>query len=242
MKSRAFPVFFLASLLGGFSACGDTPPAPSAPILKAHEAGGPVDFPVIEDNLQHDTLLVQVTFDLGAGRFLMVASHIEEQFEGLRLYRYILSKNGQPQMEANSAPGYDSWTLLPTFFEDPLIESGHVILANMGERSSWGQKVMRMRGEFTDVGFLDVALPERVQESDTAYLKLKNIAPYARCVKDGSSMRFSFQCDSLYLYDDLKGNLDMMVPASWVEYEWNPEKGMVLWYRNEARKASSPAI
>ncbi len=242
MKSTAFASLLLAMLLLGFSACGDPAPPSISPVLEAENPGGLVDFPVIEDNIQHDTLLIQVTFDLGAGRSLMVASSVEEQFEGLRLYRYTLSKNAVPQIEAISSPGYDSWTLLPTFFEDPLSESGHVILANMGERNSWGQKVIRMDEAFTDLGFLDVALPEHVQESDTTILKLKSAGPYALCTKNGNSMRFSFQCDSLYLYDDLRGNVDLIVPASWVRYEWSPTEGMVLWYKDEARKASPPAI
>lgn len=242
MKRTAFPSFLLTLLVAALSACGDTASPASTPLVKAEKPGGIVDFPVIDDNLQHDTLLIQVTFELGAGKYLMVASNVEEQFEGLRLYRYTLSKSGMPNIEATSTPGYDSWTLLPTFFEDPISAGGHVILANMGERNSWGQKVMRMHEEFTDLGFLDVALPERVQESDTAYLKLKNAGPFALCTRDGNRMRFSFQCDSLYLYDDLRDNVDVIVPAHWVRYEWSPEEGMVLWYRDEARKASTPAI
>lgn len=241
MKRTAFPSFLLTLVMGALTACGGPPAPSSTPLIHAEKPGGIVNFPAIDDNLQHDTLLIQVTFDLGAGKYLMVASNVEEQFEGLRLYRYTLTGTGASNIEAISAPGYDSWTLLPTFFEDPLSQGGHVILANLGERNSWGQKVMRMHEEFTDLGFLDVALPERVQESDTAYLKLKNAGPFALCTRDGNRMNFSFQCDSLYLYDDLRGNVDVIVPAQWVRYEWSPEEGMVLWYRDEARKAPDPA-
>jgi hypothetical protein len=61
--------------------------------------------------------------------------------------------------------------MLPTFFEDPRASSGHIILANFGERESWGQKVLSLNEGFTDLGFLDVAYPEHMQEDDTSYCR-----------------------------------------------------------------------
>ena len=79
MKSIVFASFLLAMLSGGFSACSDSAPPSNTPLVKAEKPGGVVDFQVIDDNVQHDTLLIQVTFDLGDGKSLMVASNVEEQ-------------------------------------------------------------------------------------------------------------------------------------------------------------------
>jgi len=227
--------------MAGLMACGDPPPPAPTPVPKAQIPGGVVPFPVIEDNIQHDTLLVQVTFDLGAGNYLMVASHVEETHEGLRLYRYRLEGREQvPIIQASSSPGYDSWTLLPTYFEHPIQDSAYILLANMGERNSWGQKVLSMNDRFSDLGFLDVALPERITEGDSAYIRLRNIGPETRCTLEGEGLAFQFVCDSLYLYDDLRGNMDIVVPANWVRYTWDPQQGMVLWYQGEARTNAAP--
>ncbi len=212
-----------------------------APLPTATEPGGVVPFAMIEDNVQHDTLLVQVTFDLGAGEFLMVASSVEETYEGLHLYKYTLEgKDHQARINARSSPGYDSWTLLPTFFEDPMQDSAYIVLANVGERNSWGQKVFRMKDRFTDLGFLDVALPEHVTELDSTFMRLRNIGPETRCTADGMGLEFRFVCDSVHLYDDLRGSMDIVVPSSWVRYTWDPEQGMVLWYQGEARPNAQP--
>jgi hypothetical protein len=206
------------------------------PLPKAEAHGGPVPFAVIDDNVRHDTLLVQVTFDLGPEGYLMVASPVEETYEGLRLYRYELDmKDSLPHITARSSPGYDSWTLLPTFFEHPQMDSAYILLANMGERNSWGQKVMAMNDGFTDLGFLDVAIPDRITEGDSSYVRLRNIGPETRCVTDGSGIEFRFVCDSVHLYDDLRGLLDLVVPAGSVRYTWNAQQGMVLWVDGQAR-------
>lgn len=230
---RLFTV--LLALLVLFS-CGEPAPPGTTPVPKPTEPGGSVPFAVIDDNVRHDTLLVQVTFDLGAGNYLMVASNVEETHEGLRLYKYSLEgKDRSPRIQASSSPGYDSWTLLPTYFEHPLEDSAYILLANMGERNSWGQKVISMKEQFADLGFLDVAIPERITEGDSTYIRLRNIGPETRCTAEGAGLAFEFVCDSLHLYDDLRGNMDIMVPASWVRYSWDPQQGMLLWYQGDPR-------
>lgn len=225
-----------------FGSCGTSPEKIEEPLPTASIPGGPVPFPVIDDNVQHDTLLVQVTFDLGAVGYLMVASPVEETYEGLRLYRYELgTKDALPVITASSSPGYDSWTLLPTFFQHPLLDSAYVILANLGERNSWGQKVMSMKDGFSDLGFLDVAIPERITEGDSTYTRLRNIGPETRCIADGAGLEFHFVCDSVHLYDDLRGSLDVVVPAGSLRYTWNAKQGMVLWVDGEAR-SDTPAL
>jgi len=238
MRTTCLPLWICTGLLAipVLTSCGTTHPTETTPVPTATEPGGVVPFAVIDDNVQHDTLLVQVTFDIGAGNYLMVASNVDETYEGLRLYKYSLAgKEKKPLIRSSSSPGYDSWTLLPTFFADPLHDSTYIVLANMGERNSWGQKVLSMKDRFTDLGFMDVAIPEWVEEGDTTLLRLRNIGPYTRCRAEGEGISFRFECDSIYLYDDLRGSMDIVVPANWLRYTWTPDQGMVLWYQDEAR-------
>lgn len=194
----------------------------NADTLKWHEAEAfeLVNFPIIEDNLKHDTLLVQVTFDLGDGTFVMVASHQEGSFEGLRLYRYRVDPQGAVNMLAVSSPAYDSWTLLPTFFRKAVDPSTLIVLANFGEKQSWGQKAMILDEQgFKDLRFLDVALPRVVQEVDSTYIKLVGAGPRARIIETDQGLTFEFAGDSLFLFDDLRGHQDTIVAAKDVRYE-----------------------
>jgi hypothetical protein len=221
-----------------FCGCGPGTPAIDAPPPrpKPLEIGGPIPYVQVDDNVKHDTLLIQVTYDLADGSHLMVASHMEESFDGLRLYRYRARPDSSAEIIAVSSPAYDSWTMLPTIFFNPLDSATQVVLANFGERESWGQKVLLLGDGFTDLGFLDVALPEYIQEEDTAYRKLRNIAPYTRCLSENDGLRFEFTCDSVFLYDDLRGGLELMLPASSIQYSWNPGTGITLWVNGEARQ------
>lgn len=201
------------------------------------------DFPLVDDNLEHDTLLVQVTFDLLDGTYVMVASNREETFEGLRLYRYRLTSAGPPEMLAVSSPAYDSWTMLPTFFP---VDTAHPadanwVLANFGEKESWGQKLMRLETAFHEIGFLDVALPEWVSEDDTLRLKRRNIAPHVRYELLGDTSIFTFACDSVYLYDDQEGHLNEVLHASRVRFTIDPGLSLSLWVDGRRRVVKRPA-
>lgn len=225
--------------MAAFYACGETPevrpPATVEPVgftdtriaadtLRWHEdaAFEQVAFPLVDDNLAHDTLLVQVTFDMQDGSFLMVASNQEETFEGLRLYRYRLNPDGSHKVLAVSSPAYDSWTMLPTFFQAPEEPSTYIVLANFGEKQSWGQKAMLLTDAgFTDLCFLDAALPQFVNdaEMDTSFIRLANVGPRTRIVTGDERITFEFAGDSLYLYDDLRGATDRVIEAQRVRYE-----------------------
>ncbi len=176
---------------------------------------GPHPFAQFDQNVFHDTLLVQTSFDLGDGTFVMVASHVEDTFEGLRLYRYGFGSDSTVEIRAVSTPGYDSWTLLPTFFpvDSAAVDGPLWVMANMGEKESWGQKVMVLDSSFRDIGFLDMAYPERVLEDDTLRLKRRNIAPFLRVDHTGDTAHWRFACDSVYLYDDQQGHRDRVVAA-----------------------------
>jgi hypothetical protein len=176
---------------------------------------GPHPFVQFDQNVSHDTLLVQTSFMLGDSSHLMVASHVEDTFEGLRLYRYTFRPDSSVQLLAVSSPAYDSWTLLPTFFpvEHTTPQGQLWVMANMGEKESWGQKLMLLDSAFHDIGFLDMALPERVLEEDTMRLKRRSIAPHLRLDQQGDTAFWRFACDSVYLYDDQQGQQDRIVAA-----------------------------
>lgn len=201
----------------------------------------PLALTEVEDNIAHDTLLVHITFDLGDGSYLMVASNRDDTFEGLRLYRYRPLPDSSAEVLAVSSPAYDSWTMLPACFAKDSARSGGLwILANFGERESWGLKLMRLDSGFHDLGFLDAALPERVQEEDARVLKRRNIAPHARMEFAGDSIWIRFACDSVYLYDDQGGHYDEVIAARRLRFLHAPGEGLSLWLDGEKRPVKLP--
>lgn len=215
--------------------CTSTEPAP-VPGRGSHP------FVQFDQNVFHDTLLVQTSFDLGDSTYVMVAGNVEETFEGLRLVRYRFDPDSTVERLAVSTPAYDSWTMLPSFFPLDAAHPGHVnwVLANLGEKESWGQKVMRLDREFLDVGFMDVALPERVLENDTLRLKRRNVAPFMRFSERGDTSVWLFACDSVYVYDDQAGQLDQVVQAARLRYTFEEADGLVLWIDGRARLPKEP--
>lgn len=236
MKNIAASAFLI--FLG---ACG-TPTAEKEPNTPAIEHGArPVVFSALDDNIRHDTLLIQTTFDMGDGTFVMVAGNVEPKFEGIRLYRYKVLPDSNARILASSNGGYDSWTMLPTFFSIPNPPGTYLILANFGERESWGQKLMFMDSTFTDLGFLDVAFPEHMVEDDSAYVKRTNIAPYGRLALHGDTAVFTFECDSLFVYDDMAGHNDIIVPAAGIRYTYHPETGLEIWHNGQRSVVKQPS-
>lgn len=199
-------------------------------------------YNAVDDNVRHDTLLIQTTFDLGDGSYVMVASHRDERFEGLRLYRYRPGADSSAHMIAISSPAYDSWTMLPSFFgQDSARTDDLWVLANFGERESWGQKLLKLDGNgFHDLGFIDVALPERVSEDGQSVLKRRNIAPYARMTITGDSAWVRFACDSVFLYDDQAGGFDRLVPGASLAFSFSPNEGLNLWLHDVKRPVRQP--
>lgn len=197
---------------------------------------------MLDDQVRHDTLLIQVTFDLGDGTQVMVASHVDEKFEGLRLYRYRVLPDSQALVLKASGPAYDSWTMLPTFFRHPHDSAAWIILADLGERQSWGQKVFRLdAGGFNELGFLDVALPVSLPEADGG-AKLKGIGPVTRVMKDGDDILFRFQVPVIHLYDDLAGGIDLRMGGDRITYRWSPTLGMVLHVDGKPRRPKKVAL
>jgi hypothetical protein len=240
-RTKTLPITLAALLLA--TACnhhgGPEPEGPrdtAAQVGTESEEGAPITFPQVDDNVRHDTLLIQTTFDMGDGTFLMVASHHEETFTGLRLYHYRRGADSSAQLIHVSSPAFDSWTMYPTFFRDPQHREGYIILANFGERDSWGQKVLRFRKSgFEDLGFLDVALVVKASGGNSA--RLDNVGPSTRVTGSGSALLFRFEAEEVHLYDDLRGNLDVDLPGNELDYRWDPSTGMELRVNGQVRDA-----
>lgn len=236
---KSIPLVLVAVLF--LTACGPEEKQEDQRTPTVQHGEKPVPFTALDDNIRHDTLLIQTTFDMGDGTFVMVAGNVEPKFEGIRLYRYQLLPDSNAQVLSHSNGAYDSWTMLPTFFSIPNPPGTHLILANFGERESWGQKLMFMDSTFTDLGFLDVAYPEHITEGDSAYVKRTNIGPYGRLALHGDTAVFTFECDSLFLYDDMAGHNDLMVPAHSIRYTYHPETGLELWQNGQRRAVKQPS-
>ena len=222
-----------------WSGCGGGGQEPGPPAIE--HGAAPVPLKVVDDNIRHDTLLIQTTFDVGDGTYVMVAGNVDPTFEGIRLYRYALLPDSNARILAYSTGGYDSWTMLPTFFSISDPPGTHLILANFGERESWGQKLLYMDSTFTDLGFLDVAYPEHINEGDTTYLKRTNIGPYGRLALHLDTAVFTFETDSLFLYHDMAGHNDLIVPAHSIRYTYHPDTGLELWQNGQRRAVKRPS-
>lgn len=234
---RTYPAVMLLFCLG---ACSTNTPEKSR-FHDVVQGVRPNDFPVLDDNIRHDTLLIQTTFDMGDSTFVMVAGNVNPSFEGIRLYRYKLLPDSNAQVLASSAPGYDSWTMYPTFFNLPGQADDKLVLANFGEKESWGQKLIRMDDHFTDLGFMDVAYPERILDGDSSRVKRTNIGPYTRLAMKGDTISLSFACDSLFLFDDMAGGYDTMVPARSIRYTYHPNAGLEIWRDGQRRPVKQPS-
>lgn len=188
-----------------------------------------LDLPILPDNVRHDTLLVHTTYELGDGRFLMAAQNNNYNREGIRLYLYQPQADSSAKILAWSKPGYDSETMLPTFFSNGNKTDGLVILANMGERQSWGQEVFWLKDDgIKSLGFLDVAVREWKTVDDSTYQFRTSIAPRTAVYGANGVFEFGFSGDSLQLYDDLQGHMEVMLPASAVRYRSGEGKSTLI--------------
>lgn len=199
--------------------CAQSPSSNYDEELIQNERAG-ILLPIVEDNVYHDTLLIHNTYELNDNSFIMVAGNNDETFEGLRLYHYRLNEDGSPEIIHYSSPAYDSWMMLPSFFEHP--DGGYLILAEFGSTQSWGQKVMLFSDSgFVDLGFLDVAVNEirHIPEIDSTFIAKASIAPYTEIDYSQGTLSIHFTCDSVFVYDDLRGHLDTSYLSSDLEYK-----------------------
>ena len=198
-------VVLLAACSGAPRSSPDVPPS-SIDTGTPGTAWRVLDLPILADNVRNDTLLVHTTYDLGDGTFLMAAQNNNYNREGIRLYLYHPKADSSAEILAWSKPGYDSETMLPTFFTTGDRANGLVILANMGERQSWGQEVFWLDGDsIRSLGFMDVAVREWRTEGDSTYQFRTSVAPRTAVHGDSGAFTFTFSGDSVQVYDDLRG-------------------------------------
>ena len=229
---RLLTLLFAIALL---ASCGDGPAAPSpAPTANIDTTAATtpwkvLDLPILADNVRHDTLLVHTTYDLGDGLFLMAAQNNNYNKEGIRLYVYRPGADSSAEILGWSKPGYDSETMLPTFFTTGNKADGLVILANMGERQSWGQEAFWLKDNtITHLGFLDVAVRDWKTVDDSTYQFRTSIAPRTRVRGGMGEFEFTFTGDSLQLYDDLQGHMELMLPVSRIKYRCVPGQAVLV--------------
>lgn len=216
--------------------CGGNAPEPAANTTipapdstAALPAWKVLDLPIMADNVRHDTLLVHTTYDLGDGLFLMAAQNNDYNKEGIRLYLYRPKADSSAEILACSKPGYDSETMLPTFFASGNKAEGLVIIANMGERQSWGQEAFWLKDNaIKSLGFLDVAVRDWKTVDDSTYQYRASIAPRTEVRGAEGTFEFRFTGDSLQLYDDLQGHMEVMLPASAVRYRSGEGKATLI--------------
>jgi hypothetical protein len=237
----------ITSLLLLLSGCGDSGakkessvPRQEPDTLASLPAWKRLELPILPDNVRHDTLLVHTTYDLGDGLFLMAAQNNNYNKEGIRLYLYRPQPDSSAQLLAWSKPGYDSETMLPTFFTNGTEADGLVIIANMGERQSWGQEAFWLTDNtIRSLGFIDVAVREWKTVDDSTFQFRTSIAPRTEVRGTTGTFLFSFTGDSLQLYDDQQGHSEVMLPASAVRYRYDNGWTLLL---NGARVGPPPAI
>lgn len=199
----------------------------------------PAALVAVDDNIRHDTLLIQTTFDMGDSTYVMVASHVEPTSEGVRLYRYTLLPDSNARILSYSNGAYDSWTMLPTFFPIPDPPGTYLVLAKSPANAKAGTEISH--GQHLHGPRLHrCGLSERITEGDSAFMKRTNIAPYGRLALHNDTAVFTFECDSLFLYDDMAGHNDLIVPAHTIRYTYHPDTGLELWRDGQRRAVKQP--
>lgn len=235
------------TVLAALAACSPSPPKedaatarPTAQALEGTKAYNRWDLPNLDDNVRNDTLLIYTTHALGNGTFVMAARNIDDTREGLRLILYRPRPGSSAAVLSTSKPAYDSELMLPTYFATGDTADGIIILANYGGRDSWGQNVFWLKnGQFTDLGWLDVAEREWVQLGEDREQRAMNIAPRTKVTGQGGQFIFSFNTDSVLLYDDLQGGLDNLLPAAEVRYVFDGQE-MILSIGGRPRHRRHP--
>lgn len=178
----------------------------------------------------NDSLWYHLVIDIPGDLHLAVAQPTSD--DNRRGVRFQLLKEGQDSTfhcETESSPGFDSAKLYPSFFSNDMGQ--HIILADTGERDSWGQKVyLLVENKFYDLGFIDVGSVNYDEDQETLEQSLspQSIAKNVTISSDANGYRFTFDLEEFVLYDDQKGNLNQIVPSSQWSYFLDKENNWTL--------------
>lgn len=201
---------------------GDGERAASLPAIPGAKEFTRLDLPNLDDNVRNDTLLIYTTHQLPDGTFLMAAKNVEDNREGLRLIQYRPLPDSSAQVLAVSKPAYDSAVMLPTYFTTGDTADGIIILANYGERESWGQNVFWLKdGRLKDLGWIDVGERGWKEDTDSMQQWRTSIAPRTEVRGADGKFDFTFTGDSVQLYDDQQGHQEVMLPVDRIRYRYD---------------------
>ena len=89
---------------------------------------------------------------------------------------------------------------------------------------------------------MDVALPERIVEDGSLVLKRRNIGSFARMSTNADSTVITFETDSVFLYEDISGNMDVVLPAAQVRYTLDGSGVLLLWVNGAHAKVPMPPL
>lgn len=161
-----------------------------------------------------DSIIYHICYALDETTVIAVAQPMEDSFEGVRL-QLLSRKNNKVKLIDSSSPGYDSPMLFPTFFRNE--DGQYFILANTGENDSWGVKVYSLiDNQFSDVGFIDMAVLEKRQFPDDngRMERYTNISKNTNIINENGMLTFTFNGNKLILFDDNNGKHDVKFKAS----------------------------
>lgn len=214
-------------------------PIPIAPLAHA-TAFHLLDLPNLEDNIRNDTLLIYTIHELGDGTFILAGKNVEDNREGLRLIQYHPRPDSSAEVLAVSKPAYDSQVMLPTYFASDDTADGTIILANYGGVESWGQNVFWLKDhQFTNLGWLDIAEHGWKTRFDSLQQWRTNIGPKTAVSGADGQFEFAFTTDSLQLFDDLQGGIEVVLPSNRVKYRYDGDE-MVLIVDGKPRYRKKP--
>lgn len=171
-----------------------------------------VDFEPAVDSVWYHNL-----YKLGKNKVLGIAQPIIESKKGIRLQLLKLESDSNVTLISESQGAFDSYVYLPTFFQngDELL-----MLVNTGYTDSWGNRIVRLKDDsFEELGYIDAGIAIRTEEPneyDSLYYVFGNIANCARISMN--AVEISFDCDSLVLFDDGKGNLNRIIGGHGMKY------------------------
>ena len=200
---------------------------PETPAKLKTDFSGQGDYQIMNpqqidpESIHIDSLYIQVAYQLGKDRLLLVGKSINNDPQGLRIM--LVNPMDNYKLIYRSRGAWESWTLHPTFFESKIKGSSTVILAAQGTSESWGQQVFLMKGDtVNEIGYLDVTHKE---QADTSFyedgFRLTDIGPFTKIRTKDGLLNFSFNADSILYYGTIGDQYDITFSGDKIEYNYD---------------------